>query len=325
MATSAQTMARGEILNQDRKVRSLWLDAWNRLAQNKGAVFGLVVIALFTLIALFAPFLAPHNPTQQVPNNGLRSPAWIQTTNPATTGSSEYLLGTDFLGRDVLSRLIYGTRVSLLVGLVPTIFVTVIGVTIGLVSGYTGGRLDTFLQRVVEIVAAFPDTLFVITITVAFRDTPFGQSLNGLLLIFIALAITSWTGLSRLVRGQVLSLKEKEFIEAARAVGTPTNRVIFRHVMPNTLAPIIVSTAFTIPGNILGEAILSIVGVGMRPSVELSNPLPTSWGIMLYDGYQNLSSGPWMLLFPGLCIALISLSFTFLGDGLRDALDPRNQ
>lgn len=325
MATSAQPLPRGKLTTGERQSRSLWVDAWNRLAQNRAAVGGLIVVIFFLLIAIFAPLLAPHNPVEQISNNGLRQPFWVQTNNPKTTGTLEYPFGTDTLGRDILSRLMYASRVSLLVGIVPTIFITVIGVSVGLVSGYAGGKLDTLVQRIVEVIAAFPDTLFVITIAVAFRETAFGKIFNGLLLIFIALAITSWTGMSRLVRGQVLSLKEKEFIEAARATGTPTGRIIFGHVFPNTLAPIIVTVAFTIPGNILSEAILSLVGVGMRPSVDQGDQLPTSWGVMLLDGYANLSSGVWYLLFPVLCIAIVSLAFTFLGDGLRDALDPRNQ
>lgn len=324
MATSTQPLPRVGTIVSERKPRSLWADAWNRLRKNKAAVIGLIVVVLFVLVALFAPLLAPHNPVAQVPNNGFRQPFWVDTGNPKTTGTMEYPLGTDILGRDLLSRLLYGARVSLLVGLVPTIIVAVVGVIVGLVSGYAGGKTDMFIQRVVEIIAAFPDTLFVITLAVAFRETVFGKALNGLLLIFIALSITAWVGLSRLVRGQVLSLKQKEFIEAARTVGTPTPRIIFDHVFPNTLAPIIVSLAFTLPANILAEAILSIVGVGMRPSINPQDPFPASWGVLLLDGYANISSGPWMLLFPVLCIAIVSLSFTFLGDGLRDALDPRD-
>ena len=325
MATSAQSLPRGKIAIEERQSRSLWVDAWNRLARNRAALAGLVVVAFFLIVAIFAPVLYNKNPVIQVSNSGLRQPFWVQTGDPLTTGTLNNPLGTDTLGRDILARLMYGARVSLLVGIVPTIFITVIGVSVGLISGYAGGKADTLIQRIVEIVAAFPDTLFVITIAVAFRETAFGKTFNGLLLIFVALAITSWTGMSRIVRGQVLSLKEKEFIEAARAVGTPTPQIIFGHVLPNTLAPIIVTIAFTIPANILSEAILSLVGVGMRPSIDQGDPLPTSWGVMLLDGYANLSSGVWYLLFPVLCIALVSLAFTFVGDGLRDALDPRNQ
>jgi ABC-type dipeptide/oligopeptide/nickel transport system permease subunit len=180
------------------------------------------------------------------------------------------------------------------------------------------------LQRIVEIVASFPDLLFIITLTVAFRETWFGKTFNGLLLIFTALAIVGWTGLARLVRGQVLSLKQKEFIEAARALGIPTPKILARHVLPNTMAPIIVAVSFSIPSMIISEAILTFLGVGMRPSLDPNNPFPTSLGVMMYDGFYNLSSGPWMLLFPVVLISTLVLSFTFIGDGLRDALDPRD-
>jgi oligopeptide transport system permease protein len=180
-------------------------------------------------------------------------------------------------------------------------------------------------MRLTEIIASFPDLLFIITLTVAFRETLFGKAFNGLLLIFTALAIVSWTGLARLVRGQVLSLKEKEFVEAARALGIPTWQILARHILPNTLAPIIVAISFGVPGLILSEAILTFLGVGMRPSVDPNNPFPTSLGQMMTDGYHNLSSGPWLLLFPVVMISLLVLSFTFVGDGLRDALDPRDQ
>jgi oligopeptide transport system permease protein len=179
-------------------------------------------------------------------------------------------------------------------------------------------------MRITEIVASFPDLLFIITLTVAYRDTFFGKAFSGLLLIFTAVAVISWTNMARLVRGQVLSLKEKEFIEAARALGIPTWRILAQHILPNTLAPIIVSVSFSIPSLIIFEAILTFLGVGMRPSVEPTNPVPTSLGQMVQEGFSNLSSGPWMLLFPVIMISSLVLAFTFFGDGLRDALDPRD-
>lgn len=323
MATSTPTIKAGAFDQSARKERSLWGNAWRRLIRNKGAVVGMFVIAFFTLVAIFAPLLAPMNPTVQVNNNKVRPPSWIQTSNPNTTGRPEHILGTDTLGRDQLSRLIYAARVSLIVGIAPTIFVVLIGVTLGLISGFAGGLTDNLLMRFTEIISSFPELLFLITLTVALRDTGIGRAFNGLVLIFIALALISWTGMARLVRGQVLSLKQKEFVEAARTIGTPTWKILMYHILPNTLAPIIVSVSFAIPAFILGEAVLTILGVGMRPSVDPNNPFPTSWGVMLNEGYNNLSAGPWMLLFPVLCIALVMLAFTFVGDGLRDALDPR--
>jgi oligopeptide transport system permease protein len=324
MATSVPTVSRGAFDLSMKKERSLWGDAWRRLLRNRGAVFAIGIIVVFTLMALFAPLLAPYNPVVQTSNNSQRLPAWVHDSNPKRDGNSAYLLGTDAIGRDVLSQLIYGVRVSLLVGIVPVAITTIIGVLIGLVSGFAGGSIDNLLMRFTEIVYAFPDLLFVIIVTTAFRDTLFGQAFNGLLLIFFALSLTGWVGLARLVRGQVLSLKQKEFIEASRALGVPTWKVLLRHILPNTLAPIIVTIAFAIPGYAVAEAGLTFLGVGMRPSLDPNNPFPTSWGLMLQDGFSNINSNPWMLLFPATGVALLTVAFTFLGDGLRDALDPRN-
>ena len=326
MATSAQTVSGGTLdLNTARKERSLWGDAWRRLSRNRAALAGIVVIIFFSLVAIFAPFIAPHNPVQQTSNNSLRLPAWVHNKDPNRTGNPEYLLGTDAVGRDLFSQLIYGARVSLIVGFIPQFLVLGIGVTIGLVAGFGGGRTDNLLMRFTDIIYAFPDTLFIITIATAFRETWLGQTFNGLLLIFIAFSVVAWTGMARLVRGQVLSLKEKEFIEAARAVGVSTPKILFRHILPNSMAPIIVAVTFAIPAAIIAEAVLTFIGVGMRPSLDPNNPFPTSWGSMLLYGYTNINSNPYMLLFPVICVGLITMGFTFLGDGLRDALDPRDQ
>jgi oligopeptide transport system permease protein len=326
MATSAQTVAQGALdLNVLRKERSLWGDAWRRLARNRASVAGIIVIIFFILVAIFAPLIAPHNPVLQTSNNSLRLPAWVQDKNPARAGRPDYVLGTDVVGRDIFAQLIYGARVSLIVGLIPQALVLLIGVTLGLISGFAGGRVDNLLMRFTDIIYAFPDTLFVITIATAFLETWLGRTFNGLLLVFVALSIITWTGMARLVRGQVLSLKEKEFVEAARTVGVSTPKILFRHILPNTLAPIIVAVTFGIPGAIVAEAVLTFIGVGMRPSLDPANPFPTSWGSMLFDGYANINSTPYMLLFPVICVALITMAFTFLGDGLRDALDPRDQ
>jgi oligopeptide transport system permease protein len=326
MATSVQPVTgRAREFEMARKERSLWSDAWTRLKRNRGSVVGMIVIGVFLLVAIFAPLIAPFSPVQQSSNNSLRQPAWVHTNNPATTGHPEHLLGTDNIGRDIFSQLVYGSRVSLVVGFLPQIIILLIGIPVGLLAGYVGGRLDNVLMRLTDIVYAFPDVLFIITITTAFRETWLGQTFNGLLLIFVALAIVGWTGVARLVRGQVLSLKEKEFTEAARAIGVPTWKIMFRHILPNTLGPVIVAVAFGIPGAIIAEAFLTFVGTGMRPSLDPANPFPTSWGSMLLDGYNNISAGPYYLLFPALCVGLLTMAFTFLGDGLRDALDPRDQ
>lgn len=324
MATTATTIGKAEGFDLSAtRPRSLWGDAMRRLARNRAAVAGAIVIMLYVLIAIFAGVLAPKNPVEQTSRNSLRPPIWV-TDNPARQPNPENILGTDTNGRDILSRLLYATRVSLIVGVVPQFVILAIGLTVGLSAGFAGGWLDNLLMRLTEIIASFPDLLFIITLTVAFRDTLFGKAFQGLLLIFTALAVISWTGLARLVRGQVLSLKEKEFVEAARALGIPTRTILARHILPNTLGPVIVAISFSIPGLILAEAILTFLGVGMRPSVDPNNPFPTSLGQMMSDGFANLSSGPWMLLFPVMMISFLVLSFTFLGDGLRDALDPRD-
>lgn len=318
MATSTTTLPRGGLSQAERKPRSLWSDAWRRLTRNKAAVAGIIFISLVVLVAIFAPLLAPHNPVQQNTGNSLKPPMWV------AGGSSEYILGTDALGRDLLSRLIFGTRVSMIVGLIPTTIVVLIGVTVGLIAGFAGGGLDNFIMRVTDIVTAFPDLLFLIIISVAFRDSALGKAFNGLLLIFTALAIIGWTGLARLVRGQVLSLKQKEFVEAARTVGVSTTSILFKHLLPNAMAPVIVAISFAIPSFILAEATLTIIGVGMRPSVDVNNPFPTSWGVLMSDGFAGITSNPYPLLFPVILVSTTMLAFTSLGDGLRDALDPRD-
>jgi oligopeptide transport system permease protein len=295
-----------------RKQRSLWQDAWWRLRRNKAAMFGIGIIALTAFLAIFAPAIAPYDPTLQDTKANNMDPFWVSSIYH----NSKYLLGSDELGRDILSRLIWSTRISLIVGLVPTAIVFSIGVTLGLIAGYIGGWLDNLLMRFTDIIYAFPDLLFVIIIMATLRSTWLGDIMGGLVLIFVALAVVNWVGLARLVRGQVLSLKEKEFIEAARATGVPTKRILFRHLFPNALAPVIVSLAFAIPGAMLAESVLSFLGIGIRP--------PTAtWGVMINEGFAVFSQSPWPVLLPAVCISVVMLAFTFLGDGLRDALDPR--
>jgi oligopeptide transport system permease protein len=201
--------------------------------------------------------------------------------------------------------------------------ILLIGVPVGLIAGFAGGRIDNLLMRITDVVYAFPALLLAIIMQISFGDTGFGKLLNGLVLLFISLSIVNWTGVARLVRGETLSLKEKEFVEAARTSGAGKFRLITRHILPNSLGPIIVAGAFIVPGAIISEAILSYLGVGVRPDVNLNAPFPTSWGQMILDGSKTYNSQLWMLLAPSIAVALTTLSFTFLGDGLRDALDPR--
>ena len=302
--------------------RSLWQEAWSRLFRNKASVAGLIIVVFFLLLGLFAPFVAPHNPLQIISGQDFLPPAWVES-RAGKTGSPEYLLGTDTLGRDVLSRVIYGARVSMLVGFLPTFIILIVGTSVGLLAGYYGGRVDNLLMRLTDIVYGFPDLLFFIIAIVALRDTWLGNLMNGLALLFVALAIVNWVGVARIVRGQVLSLKEKEFIEAARCIGAKNGRIMFRHLLPNALGPIIVVSAFTIPNMIITEAILGYLGLGLRPATSLDSFFVTSWGALLLEGQTAINAQPFMLLAPALCVGLVVLGFTFLGDGLRDALDPR--
>ena len=302
--------------------RSLWQDATDRLFRNKAAVAGLVVIILFVLTAIFASVVAPRDPTELNSGKRFLPPVFLGTFQ-GKEPDPRFLLGTDSLGRDVLSRVIYGARVSLAVGLLPTIIILLIGGVIGIVSGYIGGRVDNLLMRFTDIFYAFPDLLFFIIIILAFKDSPLGNWLSGLFLLFVAFAVTNWVGIARLVRGSVLQLKEKEFVEAARAIGASDLRIMFKHILPNALGPIIVWTAFSIPRLIITEAILGYLGLGLKPATDPSSFFISSWGSLLLDGQSGINSQPWLLLSPALCVALVVLAFTFLGDGLRDALDPR--
>jgi oligopeptide transport system permease protein len=193
----------------------------------------------------------------------------------------------------------------------------------GLLAGYRGGRTDNLLMRLGDIIYAFPDLLFFIIVMTALRDTPIGQALNGLILLFAALSIVNWVGLARLVRGQVLSLRRKEFVEAARMIGSSDTRIMLKHLLPNCLGPIIVSTAFSIPGMIITEAVLGYLGIGLRPSTDPHAIFITSWGSLLLDGQTAINAQYWLLIAPAICVALVVLGFNYVGDGLRDALDPR--
>jgi len=313
MAT--RTTTSGEItFDQAAPARSLWSDALRRLMRNKMAVASIVVILFFIAVAVSAPLIAPHDPTFQsrIRNGGgvELPPMW------AADGKPGYLLGTDVSGRDVLSRIMYGAQVSLSVGFIPMFIILIIGTIVGMNAGFRGGWVDSLLMRVTDITYAFPDLLFLLIVISALRDTPIASFLGGLPLMFIALSLIGWVGVARLVRGQVLSLREKEFVEAARSIGTSNGQIMMRHLLPNSLAPLIVSAAFGVPGFILAESFLSYIGIGVRP------PMAT-WGGIISDGFASINSSPHLVWVPATCIGLLTLSFTFLGDGLRDALDPR--
>lgn len=324
MAVAQNTSANKVVELNDvfRPSKSLGQEAWSRLIRNKASVLGMFIIGFFVILAAFASVIAPQNPLKI--NDGKRFlPPPFYKGSTKIQSDPRFLLGTDSLGRDVLSRVIYGARVSMVVGFIPTLIILLVGTTIGMVSGYTGGRLDNLLMRITDVIYAFPDLLFFIIVMVALRDSFLGRLMNGLILLFAALAIVNWVGVARLIRGQVLSLKQKEFVEAARCIGVKDARIMFRHILPNSLGPLIVSAAFQIPGLIITEAILGYLGIGLRPSTDPHAFFVTSWGSLMLDGQSAINAQPFLLLTPAICVALVVLAFTFLGDGLRDALDPR--
>jgi oligopeptide transport system permease protein len=328
MATTISNVRndRREVVLLERAPRSLWTDARRRLLRNKAAVASLLFIGILVVVAIAAPLLAPHNALTIYPGQSYRQAAWIETpSQPEATGTWEFPLGTDSVGRDVLSRLVYGTRTSLIVGFIPMIITLSVGTLIGLIAGFAGGWADALLMRFADIVYSFPSFLFFIIVMAALKDTAIGGFLNGFLILFMALSLVGWVGVARLVRGQVLSLKEKEFIEAARALGIRTPRILARHILPNSLGPIIIAGAFIVPGAIITEAVLSYLGIGLRPATDPKALFPVSWGNMILDGKSAITAQPWLLIAPAFAIASITLAFTFIGDGLRDALDPRDQ
>lgn len=273
-----------------------WADAWRRLKKNRLAVFGLFMIILIILLAVFGPIFSPY--------------AYDQTelTNVYAPMSMKHPFGTDELGRDVLTRVLYGARISLAVGFVASFLNLLIGVFYGGISGFAGGKLDEIMMRIVDVLYGVPILLIVILLMVVLQP--------GLKNVFIALGIGYWVGMARIVRGQVLSLKEQEFTLAARALGSSRWRTLTRHLIPNSIGPIVVTATLLIPNAIFFESFLSYIGLGV------SAPM-ASWGVLASDGARSLQSHPNLIFFPAIFISITMLSFNFLGDGLRDALDPR--
>ena len=285
----------------------LWKDAWIRFRRNRLAVAGLIVIVAMIVLAVGARLPASAGGLWKVLH--LTGDPFLQdVTNSYAGPSLQHPLGTDILGRDLLARILYGASISLSIGIVVQFLILMIGGSIGMAAGYFGGWIDNLLMRFTDIMYAFPDLLLVLVFVAAF-----GPSFWS---IFIALGLVYWVNLARLVRGQVLSIKEKEFVEAAIMTGTAPLKLIVKHLVPNSLGPVIVTLTFGIPAAIFTEAALSFLGIGIRP------PEP-SWGVMIEDGYAGIFADPLQVIFPGIAVALTMLSFTFVGDGLRDALDPR--
>ena len=278
---------------------SEWMQAWRQLRKRKMSVIGLVIIICLVLAAAFAPVLAPQGPfTQNVSRANISQPP-----------SFAHWLGTDRLGRDVYSRIVYGARISLQVGIIAEIVTLCIGIVIGSVAGYWGGWIDGALMRFTDMVFAFPTALFAIAVMAVFENPSVGK-------IILVLGFIGWPGVARLVRSQVMAVKEQEFAQAARAIGGSDLRIILCHIIPNSMAPILVVATIGVAGNILTESWLSFLGLGAQP------PAP-SWGSMITDGQADMLNKPWLCMFPGLAIVVTVLGFNLLGDGLRDALDPR--
>jgi oligopeptide transport system permease protein len=342
-AIEQQSQALGTVakINTRPKGESLWMDAWKRLRRNRLAVLGAIVILLNVFVAVFASSLAPKGYAQQVLKDNNAAPEWVINMFPNmkakgtdggfVTVNNSYPLGADSLGRDILSRIIYGSRVSLAVAFVGPLVSIAIGLIVGVVAGFFGGRVDNMLMRLVDIMYAFPTFLLVVLLMAFFR-TSFGgaqqpgtlsytlgqldSAMGGMLFIFLGIGMTSWMQMARLSRGQVLSVREKEYIEAARSIGTPTRAIMIQHVLPNILGPLVVAETLTIPTYISYEAFLSFIGLGVNP------PTP-SWGGMISEAARSFATYPNQALFPALALFMIMFAFNFLGDGLRDALDPR--
>jgi oligopeptide transport system permease protein len=275
---------------------SLWHDAWIRLRRNKLAIAGLVVLVLFVSIVLLTPWIAPYSYQAQDLELGASPP------------SAAHWLGTDIFGRDMLTQIMYGGRISLAVGFVATTVALVIGVTWGAIAGYVGGRTDAVMMRLVDILYALPFMIFIVLLSVVFG--------RNMLLLFLAIGAVEWLTMARIMRGQVQSLRQQEFVEAAISLGLSPATLIRRHLVPNALGPIIVYTTLTIPNVMLLEAFLSFLGLGIQPP-------QTSWGLLISYGAESMEEYPWLLIFPGLALALTLFALNFLGDGLRDALDVR--
>jgi len=322
----------GEALTK--RGESLWADAFRRLLKNRAAVMGGTILLILILSAIFADFVAIKPYDIQILDDQNKGPAWLATVFPTMKPylqvSNKYPLGADYVGRDLFSRMVYGARVSLAVAFIGPIISLIIGVTYGSISGFFGGKLDNFMMRIVDILYAFPTILFVILLMAFFRSTlsrpepgsftaaisQFDAKLGGMLFIFVGIGLTAWQTMARLTRGQVLSVREKEFVEAAKTIGAKDGRIMFKHILPNIVGPLIVAETLAIPRYISTEAFLSFIGLGVNP------PMP-SWGAMISEGNSIIRTYPNQAIFPALALAVTMFAFNFLGDGLRDALDPR--
>ena len=296
MNTDPMTVHSSAALSEAEDGSSLWQDAWLRLKKNRAAVAGGAVLIIMVLLALLTPFIAPYSYEAQNLDLGASPP------------SAAHWLGTDIFGRDLLTQILYGGRISLAVGFIATAVALVIGVTWGAVAGYVGGRVDAAMMRFVDILYALPFMIFIILLMVVFG--------RNILLLFLAIGAVEWLTMARIMRTQVQALRQQEFVEAAISLGLSPSAIIFKHIIPNAIGPIIVYTTLTIPSVMLLEAFLSFLGLGIQPP-------RTSWGLLISYGAETMEEYPWLLIFPGLVLTITLFSLNFLGDGLRDALDVR--
>ena len=280
----------------DERGSSLWQDAWVKLRKNRLSLWGLAVLVILCVVSLLTPWIAPYGYEEQDLILG------------ATPPSAEHWLGTDIFGRDMLTRIMYGGRVSLTVGFIATGVALIIGVLWGAIAGFAGGRVDAVMMRIVDILYALPFMIFIVLLMVVFG--------RNIFLLFFAIGAVEWLTMARIVRGQVMALRKQEFVEAAYSLGLSQWIIIRRHIIPNTLGPVIVYTTLTIPSVMLLEAFLSFLGLGIQPP-------QSSWGLLISYGVETMEEFPWLLIFPGLTLSLTLFALNFLGDGLRDALDPR--
>lgn len=287
ISTTAEAMPKGV---------SLWQDAWVRLRKNKLAMLGLFVLIFVIIVCALAPFITPYGYEEQDLRLGAVAPNAI------------HWMGTDSFGRDLLTRILYGGRVSLTVGFIATAVALLVGVTYGAIAGYFGGRIDAVMMRLVDILYALPFMIFIILLMVVFG--------RNLFLLFLAIGAVEWLTMARIVRGQVQNLRQQEYIEAAISLGLGPVAIIFRHVIPNVLGPVVVYTTLTIPQVMLLEAFLSFLGLGIQPPMS-------SWGLLISYGVESMEEYPWLLILPGLALSITLFALNFLGDGLRDALDPK--
>lgn len=294
--TTTATLDQVPSIDSAEKGRSLWQDALARLMKNKMAVIGLVYILIQFILAIFAPWIAPY-PYEET-----------DLILGAVPPSAEHWFGTDDLGRDLFTRVLYGSRMSLAVGVVATTVSVIIGVAYGAISGYLGGKVDNIMMRALEVLYAMPFIFFVIILMVMFG--------RNIILMFIALGAIQWLTMARIVRGQVISLKKMEYVEAARSTGVSPRKIIFKHLVPNTVGPVIIYTTLTVPAVILEEAFLSFLGLGVQEPMS-------SWGTLINDGVAAMEIYPWVLIYPCLTLMAALLALNFLGDGLREALDPK--